>query len=93
MEGLDLEPYFVNLIGAFVPVVAYLLVFVIKKFLPKVPKAILPMIPPLLGLGIGVLNGFVDGAQSALIAAAWGGAATVVFEIQKQLTKAAGGSQ
>ena len=89
MGELDLGPHFVNLIGALVPVVAYVLVFFIKKILPKVPKAVLPMIPPVLGLAVGFINGQVDGAGGALIAAAWGGLATVVYEIQKAIQKAA----
>lgn len=88
MPELELEPYFVNIIGVLAPAVAYVLVTVLKKFFVKIPKTLLPMIPPMIGLLIGFLNGFVDGAQSAVIAAAWGGLATVVYEIQKAIQKA-----
>lgn len=90
-EVLDLEPHFVNLIGAFVPVIAYVVVFFIRKGMGKLPdgvKPFLPMVGPVLGLVVGIINGQVDGATSALLAAAWGGAATVVYEIQKGISKA-----
>jgi hypothetical protein len=91
MPELQLEPYFVSLIAALAPAIAYVLVEVLKKITDKVPTALMPMIPPIIGLGLGYINGFVADAPSALIAAAWGGLATVVYEIQKHFTKKATG--
>ena len=92
MDGLELEPHFVNLIGAFVPVIAYIAVFFIRKVMTDIPPKIKPflvLVGPALGLVVGIINGQIDGATSALLAAAWGGLATVVYEIQKGISKAA----
>jgi len=91
MDGLDLGPHFVNLIGALVPVIAYVAVFAVRKLLGKVPaklKPFLPLVGPMLGLVVGIINGQVDSATNALLAAAWGGLATVVYEIQKGVSNA-----
>jgi len=87
MAELQLEPYFVNIIAAVAPAIAYVLIEVLKKFTDKIPTALIPMIPPIIGLLLGYINGFVADAPSALIAAAWGGLATVVYEIQKHFTR------
>tara|TARA_R110000868_G_scaffold329464_1_gene590306 strand:+ start:108 stop:458 length:351 start_codon:yes stop_codon:yes gene_type:complete len=77
-----------GLILTLIPLLVPLAVACIKFLLPKVPKALLPILAPAIGAGIDAVASYATGHQSNLIAAALLGSAGVglreIFDQVKQ---------
>ncbi len=84
---LEMESHYLNMIAAAVPVLAYLALFFVKKFKSKIPKAIRPVLPSILGLAAGLLGGLVVDGMSAVVAAAIGAATTIIYDVVAGLQK------
>jgi len=82
---LNVGPYFVNLITALIPILAYLVLFFVKKYKAKIPKALRPALPALLSLAAGLLGGLVTDGTSAIVAAALGAATTIIYDVVASL--------
>lgn len=82
MDGFDIVGQVVTLIAALTPVLAYTVVFFLKKGIPSIPRIALPLIASGIGIFIGWFDGFIAGGEWSVIeAAAWGALATVLREV------------
>lgn len=82
MDGFDITGQVVTLIAALTPVLAYTLVFFLKKGIPSIPRIALPLIASGVGIGIGWFEGWIAGGEWNVIeSAAWGAVATVLREL------------
>jgi len=77
-------------IVALVPVVTVILVYLVRKGVPKIPSWALPLLAMALGVAETYLLGVAGGPNVPIIVAAIaGGAATWLHEIVKELTRPA----
>lgn len=86
----DLELLGANLIKALIPILVPLLVWGVRSILPKIPKAALPILSPILGALLDALLAYIAGGQwSPIAGAALGAAGVGLREIVDQLNKSA----
>lgn len=77
-----------------IPLVVPVLIAVVKTYLPKIPKALLPILCPLLGAGVSIIEYYVGMSPEGAVmqGAILGAAGVFVREVWDQLKKAGSGS-
>jgi MFS superfamily sulfate permease-like transporter len=80
---MDWQSLGAQAILALIPVVTALIVFGLRKVLPKIPRYLIPLLAMLVGFGLSWLNNYIAATPDVtpLVAALLGAAATWVREI------------
>lgn len=79
-----------NLLTWITPILVPLLIAGVKQVLPKIPRSVLPVLGPILGAAIDIINHYATGAATNTWAAlALGAAGVGVREIYDQVKRAA----
>lgn len=85
------EPFGTGLLMVVIPVISTVLVFLFKWVFPKLPKASLPIIAPIVGWLIDVVSTAMGGPDiNPVLAAALGSTGVGLREIADQLSKSTG---
>lgn len=74
-----------------VAIVSPIIIWGVNKIVPKIPKLLLPLASPFVGLAVGLLlNKIADAGLSAQASMVFGGLAVFLREVTNQALKAAG---
>lgn len=87
-EGFDWMSVVAQAITVATPIICTLVVSGVRKLVPKIPPAALPLLSAVLGIIINVVQQQAASADSILVGAVLGLAGTGLYEAQKNLKPA-----
>ena len=81
-----------NLVAWLTPIIVPLVLALVKKYLPRLPSSIIPLLAPVLGLVIGIVdNLFAAHSSNLWLAAGLGLLGVAVREVKESLKPAVNG--
>ena len=87
----DLTDFVPPIIAAAAPLLAYIAVFFAKRYVSKIPKMVLVLIPTALGILIGVVEKLAGGDGSVIMISLWANLSIVLHELQQKFAEWASG--